>query len=167
MQGIFHDMSKFSPTEFLVGIKYYQGDKSPNSAERLDKGVSYSWLHHKGRNKHHIEYWLDFSLKEGAPIVGMRIPEKYVVEMAFDRIAASRVYQKEAYTDKSAYIYYEKGKSHLVMEEQSQKLLENILQKLADEGEEAMIAYIKTQVLSGNKGIYYKNVKGENKENDR
>ena len=58
-QGILHDLSKYGPTEFLVGVKYYQGDRSPNEAEREDKGVTTSWLHHKGRNKHHLEYWVD------------------------------------------------------------------------------------------------------------
>ena len=63
-QGIFHDMSKFSPVEFWVGAKYFQGNMSPNNAERKDKGLSYAWLHHKGRNKHHLEYWIDFALNE-------------------------------------------------------------------------------------------------------
>ena len=53
-QGLTHDLSKYSPTEFLVGMKYYQGDRSPNNAEREDTGMSKSWMHHKGRNKHHL-----------------------------------------------------------------------------------------------------------------
>ena len=54
-QGLTHDLSKYSPTEFLVGMKYYQGDRSPNNAEREDTGMSKSWMHHKGRNKHHFD----------------------------------------------------------------------------------------------------------------
>lgn len=61
-QGLLHDLSKYSPTEFLVGCKYYQGTRSPNNAEREDIGVSTSWLHHKGRNKHHFEHWVDYSV---------------------------------------------------------------------------------------------------------
>ena len=38
-QGLLHDLSKYSPTEFLVGCKYFQGNKSPNSMERLEKGI--------------------------------------------------------------------------------------------------------------------------------
>ena len=38
-QGLTHDLSKYSPTEFLVGAKYYQGTRSPNAAEREIKGV--------------------------------------------------------------------------------------------------------------------------------
>ena len=59
-QGLLHDLSKYSPVEFLVGCKYYQGDRSPNNAEREETGLSLSWLHHKGRNRHHYEYWIDY-----------------------------------------------------------------------------------------------------------
>ena len=61
-QGLLHDMSKYSWTEFRVGCRYYQGTRSPNNAEREEKGYSSAWLHHKGRNKHHYEYWIDYSL---------------------------------------------------------------------------------------------------------
>lgn len=55
-QGLLHDLSKYAPSEFLVGARYYQGTRSPNNAEREDTGVSTAWMHHKGRNKHHFEY---------------------------------------------------------------------------------------------------------------
>ena len=70
-QGIMHDWSKYSPTEFLVGCKYYQGNMSPNNAERAARGYSSSWLHHKGRNKHHMEYWIDYSVDKEKGICGM------------------------------------------------------------------------------------------------
>lgn len=60
-QGILHDLSKYSPSEFWVGVKYYQGTQSPNNAEREALGYSSAWLHHKGRNRHHYEYWLDYT----------------------------------------------------------------------------------------------------------
>ena len=63
-QGLLHDLSKYTPTEFLVGCKYYQGTMSPNNAERKDKGYSSAWLHHKGRNKHHMEYWIDYGVPD-------------------------------------------------------------------------------------------------------
>ena len=56
-------------SEFLVGAKYYQGTQSPNNAERKDKGYSSAWLHHKGRNKHHYEYWMDYSAHAGDGII--------------------------------------------------------------------------------------------------
>ena len=88
-QGLLHDLSKYSPTEFLVGAKYYQGTRSPNNAEREDKGYTSAWLHHKGRNKHHLEYWIDYDLENGG-ITGMKMPVKYVVEMFCDRIEILR-----------------------------------------------------------------------------
>ena len=100
-QGLLHDLSKYSPTEFFVGCKYYQGDRSPNNAEREATGVSMAWLHHKGRNKHHFEYWIDYGLGKDDGMVGMKMPVNYVVEMFLDRIAASRNYMKDAYTDSS------------------------------------------------------------------
>ena len=39
-QGLTHDLSKYSPTEFLAGVRYYQGDRSPNTAEREANGYS-------------------------------------------------------------------------------------------------------------------------------
>lgn len=83
-QGLLHDMSKYSPTEFLVGCKYYQGNRSPNNAEREATGYSRAWLHHKGRNKHHYEYWIDYSVTPGEGMVGLKMPLRYVVEMFMD-----------------------------------------------------------------------------------
>ena len=60
-QGLTHDLSKYSPEEFWTGVRYYQGNRSPNAAERETVGYSRAWLHHKGRNKHHYEYWIDIS----------------------------------------------------------------------------------------------------------
>ncbi|MBR5896772.1 MAG: catalase, partial [Lachnospiraceae bacterium] len=64
-QGLIHDLSKYSYTEFSAGVKYYQGVRSPNVAERNINGYSKAWIHHKGRNKHHYEYWTDYSIETG------------------------------------------------------------------------------------------------------
>ena len=63
-QGLLHDLSKYTWTEFKTGVRYYQGDRSPNAAEKEIMGYSPAWLHHKGRNKHHFEYWTDVSTRE-------------------------------------------------------------------------------------------------------
>ncbi len=146
-QGLFHDMSKYNPIEFLVGCKYYQGNKSPNNAERAEKGYSAAWLHHKGRNKHHLEYWIDYSAENNGLMAGMRMPEKYVVEMFIDRISASKNYQKELYTDRSPLEYYEHGKEHYMMHRETQALLEKLLHMLAEEGEDVVFSYIRTDIL--------------------
>lgn len=145
-QGILHDLSKFTPVEFFVGCRYYQGDKSPNNAERQAKGYSSAWLHHKGRNKHHMEYWIDYSA-QGNTMAGMRMPKKYVVEMFIDRVSACKNYQKGKYTDKSPLEYYEHGKDHYMLHDGTRRLLEKLLRMLAEEGEEKTFCYIRETVL--------------------
>lgn len=147
-QGLTHDLSKYSPTEFLVGAKYYQGTRSPNNAEREDKGYSEAWLHHKGRNKHHYEYWIDYSLENpDGNVYPVPMPDKYIAEMLMDRLAASRVYKGKAYTDRSPLEYYELGKDKIPMHEYTRKHLEFMLNLLADNGEEALYRYIKNDFL--------------------
>ena len=87
-QGLRHDLSKYSPTEFIPGAKYYQGDRSPNAEEREVNGYSVAWMHHQGRNKHHFEYWQDYhpQTRMKQPV---KMPLRYVKEMFCDRVAAS------------------------------------------------------------------------------
>ena len=150
-QGVMHDWSKYTPTEFLVGCKYYQGNMSPNNAERADKGYSTAWLHHKGRNKHHLEYWIDYSAsdKGHGGMTGMKMPLKYVVEMFIDRISASKNYQKENYTDRSALTYYEKGKGHYMMHKDTEAMLVYLLTMLAVKGAKETFRFVKNEVLKG------------------
>ena len=115
-QGLTHDLSKYSPTEFLVGMKYYQGDRSPNNAEREDTGMSKSWMHHKGRNKHHFEYWVDYAPGDEHIINGVPMPRKYIAEMVMDRISASRNYLGDKYDQHQPLDYYLKGKEKYDMQ---------------------------------------------------
>lgn len=141
-QGILHDLSKYSWTEFRVGAKYFQGNRSPNEAEREATGVTTAWLHHKGRNKHHLEYWLDYDMKKhDGTLTGMKMPDNYIVEMFCDRVAASKIYHKDSYTDRSALEYYLHGKSRNLLHPYSAKRLEKLLYMLADEGEERTFRY--------------------------
>lgn len=148
-QGLLHDMSKYSPSEFLVGCRYYQGTRSPNNAEREDTGYSTAWLHHKGRNKHHYEYWIDYSADPEEGIVGQKMPTRYVIEMFMDRIAASKTYMKEAYTDAHPLEYYEKGAARLgrMIHKDTAALLYRLLKMLAEEGEDKTFAYIRKIVM--------------------
>lgn len=142
-QGLLHDLSKYSPCEFLVGCRYFQGDRSPNNSEREAKGCSTAWLHHKGRNKHHYEYWMDYGLRPEDGICGMKMPDRYIFEMFLDRIAASKTYKKEEYTDRCPLEYYEKGCSAQFLHPHTKKVLEKLLQMLAEEGEERTFSYLK------------------------
>lgn len=146
-QGLLHDLSKYAPVEFMVGVKYYQGTRSPNGAQKLAEGVSVAWLHHKGRNKHHFEYWIDYGTDPKEGLLGMKMPERYVIEMFIDRMSACKNYQKDKYTDESAWKYYYERKQYYVMHPETRKLLEFLLKKLADEGEEATLKYIKYEMV--------------------
>ena len=144
-QGLLHDLSKYTPAEFLVGCKYYQGTRSPNNAEREDIGVSTSWLHHKGRNRHHFEYWIDYCLRPDGSVYmgGCKMPKRYVAEMFCDRIAACRTYLKDKYTDAAPYDYYIRSKSHILIHPETSDAIEAMLRVLRDEGEDAAFAYVR------------------------
>jgi hypothetical protein len=137
-QGIRHDLSKFSPVEFIPGVKYFQGNRSPNTKERELIGYSAAWLHHKGRNKHHFEYWTDYNLKTKT-VSPVKMPKKYVIEMFCDRVAASKTYLKDEYTQKAPLMYYENStaKRCSLMNEETSELLKTLLTELAENGEDS------------------------------
>lgn len=150
-QGLTHDLSKYSPTEFLMGARYYQGYRSPNNAEREDKGYSEAWLHHKGRNRHHFEYWLDYPAESDSKvkvkILACKMPVKYVVEMFMDRLAASKVYKGDEYTDASPLEYYRKGDISALLHPRTKKILELLLKMNAKYGEEYTFDFIRKKLL--------------------
>ena len=150
-QGLTHDLSKYSPVEFLSGAKYYQGDRSPNDAERKATGVSLAWLHHKGRNRHHFEYWVDYLHHPDGSIGfgGCPMPIRYVAEMFCDRVAASRVYLGARYTDASPWEYYARSKDEIPIHPDTARELEKMLLTLRDEGEEAAFAYVRRRLREG------------------
>lgn len=147
-QGLVHDLSKYAPTEFFNGAKYYQGVRSPNNAEREDKGYSEAWMHHKGRNRHHYEYWTDMNLQtrcyESVPV-----PRKYLVEMIMDRIAACKVYQGADYTPGSALAYLQKSREKDLMHPKTRQELEFLLTMLRDRGEKETFRYLREHVRKG------------------
>ena len=143
-QGLLHDLSKFTPTEFFQGVKYFQGDRSPIGAEKRDLGYSKAWLHHKGRNKHHFEYWYDNTFDGGYEPLEM--PFNYLCEMAIDRICACKTYQKDKYTDGSAYIYHMETLSHSPMHPKTAQGLTKLLEYMKDFGEEKGLAMIKNDL---------------------
>lgn len=151
IQGLLHDLSKYHPVEFMAGVKYFAGDHSPNVEERRNTGYSAAWLHHKGRNKHHLEYWIDYAPDGDHAMAGMRMPEKYVAEMVCDRIAASKNYKGRNYTDAAAWEYYDHSKDHYILHPETRKQLEACLLILRDEGEDACFAYIRKELLGKKK----------------
>ena len=104
-RGLWHDMSKFSPTEFWESVKYYSGTRSPIDACKEENGVSMAWMHHKGRNPHHYEYWMDNFDKGGEP---KEMPWRYKVEMICDYLAAGRAYMGKNFSYKAEYEWWKK-----------------------------------------------------------
>ena len=131
-----------------MGARYYQGVRSPNAAEREEKGYSEAWIHHKGRNPHHYEYWTDLNTAtrtyEPVPM-----PRKYFVEMIMDRRAACMTYQGKNYRDDSALIYFEKSMEKVLMHEATRRQLTFVLTMLAEQGETETFRYLKENVLAG------------------
>ena len=119
-QGLTHDLSKYSPEEFWTGVRYYQGDRSPNAAEREDVGYSRAWM-----------------------------PVRYVAEMICDRIAACEVYKGNDYTSAAPLEYYEYTKKYITIHPRTRALLEKLLIMLRDKGEEATYAYLRKLLKKG------------------
>ena len=147
-QGLTHDLSKYSLTEFWQGARYYQGVRSPNAAEREEKGYSEAWMHHKGRNRHHYEYWTDMS-PETKTYEAVPMPRRYLAEMVADRIAACKVYEGERYSSESALRYLMRSKEKNLMNTQTRRELEFLLIMLRDAGEAETFRYIRQSVLKG------------------
>lgn len=148
-QGLLHDLSKYSPSEFLPSCKYYQnGKRSPISAQREKEGHSKVWLHHKGRNRHHFEYWIDNSATGENGMMAVEMPNRYVAEMFVDRVCASKNYLKDKYTQEEPLKYFLAGKDSYYMNEKTKQLLEKLLTILATEGEDKAYSYIRKNLLN-------------------
>lgn len=129
-RGLIHDLSKYSPAEFIESCKYYQGNRSPITAAREKIGYSAAWLHHK-RNKHHIEYWYDWNAKEKTPV----IPYKYAVEMLCDHIAAGQAYRGEDWNKEYPLKYWnEKETVRHLYNPKTEKFITVIKEEIAKDG---------------------------------
>lgn len=129
-RGFMHDWSKYSPTEFFESVKYYTGKRSPIFYCKEENGYSKAWLHHKGRNKHHYEYWYDYTAPEETPI----IPYKYTVEMICDTLAAGIVYQGKEWTNSCQKEYWERTNKNVRLNPKIFNLLTEVYDKVAEDG---------------------------------
>lgn len=145
LRGLLHDLSKYSPTEFLPGVRYYQGTRSPNEREREIYGYSAAWLHHKGRNRHHFEYWRDVNPESGV-YEPVEMPLVFLAEMFCDRVAASKIYNGKNYTDSHPLEYFRQKKARDIMHPATAEQLEKWLCLLADRGEDAAFGEIRAAV---------------------
>ncbi len=138
-RGLTHDLSKYSPTEFIEGAKYYVGIHSPISECRRLTGTSKAWLHHKGRNPHHPEYWLD----NKNPTM---MPYKYVVESICDKIAAGKTYKKKNFNQTEPLKYWYAHLNQTPVHEKTAEFIEYVLTDLSIHGEKYILnkKYMKT-----------------------
>lgn len=144
-QGLLHDLSKYTPTEFFQGAKHFIGNRSPNEGERATKGFSSAWMHHQGRNKHHFEYWKDYNLatRRLSPV---KMPYRYVIEMFCDRVAASKIYQGAQYSDSHPLAYFMRSKATREIHPETSNELEFLLTELATHGEKHTFRIIKQRI---------------------
>jgi hypothetical protein len=149
LQGIMHDLSKYSIAEFIPSAKYFQGDSSPIDAEKIAKGYSFAWLHHRGRNPHHWEYWIDNLSKGGEPL---KIPYKYCMEMICDWIGAGKVYNKENWDIKEPEMFFKhKLKTgQILLHKHTEQFITKTLESFSNIGYEALNKEITKH--------YYKNI---------
>ncbi len=153
IQGLFHDLSKYSPIEFWEGVKYYQGDYSPITNCKRENGFSKAWLHHKGRNKHHYEYWYDYA----SPIVTPVMPFRYFLEMICDSMAAGMTYQGKKWTKEYQLSYWNRTKEKAIMNPVIYKLLEKVYTEISKKG---LNPVLKKKVI---KELYDKEIKKSRK----
>lgn len=139
-RGLVHDLSKFSPCEFWESARYYQGNRSPIGVCRRTTGVSYAWLHHKGRNRHHIEYWLDAECA-----VTPMMPYPYAVECVCDKLAASKTYLGADYTPAMLLAHWHRYGNRVAGNPRTMAFLERVFSDLETLGEPHVLnrAYMK------------------------
>ncbi|MCR4855620.1 MAG: DUF5662 family protein [Erysipelotrichaceae bacterium] len=142
-QGLLHDLSKYSPSEFWPSVRYFQGDRSPIGKEKEINGYSLAWLHHKGRNKHHWEYWVDRPSSE-IRVVAFEMPFRYMLESVIDRISASKVYKKEKYNVGEPLRFFVNSKEYKVMNPKTVEQITYLLKYLEKNGEEKALEYYKS-----------------------
>lgn len=131
-QGIIHDLSKYSLAEFVPSARYFQGGGTPILKMRAEIGYAPAWLHHKGRNKHHWDYWIDYH--EGKMIL-CKIPEKYLIEMVCDMIGASKAYLSSEYTPSEPLKYFEERNHEWLILDEDKEFVKSLLVKNMEEGE--------------------------------
>ena len=140
-QGLLHDLSKYSPTELKTGAKYWVGTRSPNSIERETIGYSSAWLHHKGRNKHHHEYWYDYETTDEVPV----IPYKYTVEMICDQLAAGITYNGKNWRKDTQLKYWRNVENRRKINPRIANMLDEVYVQVSKQGIDKNLKILQNQ----------------------
>lgn len=137
-QGLTHDLSKYSITEFSSSAAYFQGDKSPIKVEKIKNGYSFAWQHHQGVNKHHWQYWIDF---EHGELIVIEMPAKYVIEMLCDWIGAGKAYNKGQWTINSFKSWYNSHRDTIILHTLTKEFIDLLMYSV--ESEEELFKWLK------------------------
>ena len=155
-RGLLHDNSKYSPTEFISGAKYYQGDASLIDSEKNAIGYSVAWQHHKGHNPHHWEYWIDnIGSRKNTPI---KIPYDYVIEMICDWRGAGKTYSRDKWTQSEPYEYYRMVKEGRIIHPRTEKIIIYLLEIIRDEG---LNKFCEAAMFPKDHKVLYNYIKGD------
>lgn len=133
VQGIFHDMSKFTIKEFVPYALFFFDENGKKIDGIRDKTGAYNplatgnssfesaWFWHQARNKHHWQYWI--SLGDHCSYSAIEIPRKYVLEMIADWRGAGM-----AQSTPNVLKWYESSKDKMVLHIETRKMIEQILE---------------------------------------
>lgn len=144
-QGLIHDLSKFSMAEFVPYAKHHHGTTESDRSPRADFEYRAAWMHHKGRNPHHWEYWIDYD-KDGT-IIAYKMPFKYVVEAVCDWVGAGIVYEKEAWTQEEPLEYFNKVRSGRYLNKETENLMLFLLNSIKCQGLKGLHWWSQSEVL--------------------
>ena len=131
IQGIMHDNSKYGITEFVSSAKHFQGHKSPISHEKEINGYSIAWQSHKGKNKHHWQYWIDWD-KNGI-LFTIEIPRKYLSEMICDWIGAGKAYSKDKWSMKEFKSWADSHRDKIILHEDTRAFVDYLTNYVTNE----------------------------------
>ena len=134
LRGLLHDLSKFTPVEFIESAKYFHGARSPLAVCREKKGVSMAWLHHKGRNRHHLEYWVD----EDCAVPPL-VPYKYAVECICDKLAATKTYRGKTYEPSMALAHFRRYGNRVHTNEKTLAFIDKVFSDLCERSEKEIL----------------------------
>ena len=134
--GLVHDLTKFTPTEFNRSVKYFHGKKSPTIVERASHdNFSYICVAHTGRNKHHWQYWVDYTRWE---IVVNKIPFRHALEYVADVLSASKVYNPKDFNFMVAHDYFKEHSKTYLMHPATKEFILLCIKEAHDNGFKAV-----------------------------
>ena len=116
-----HDLSKDDDVEFIAYRDYfYDSENNPRNTDEFNL----AWNHHQKCNPHHWQYWCLVNDVDEPQVQPLDIPFKYIIEMLCDWQSAG------AYYGNTAYDWYDKQKSKMILSENTRRIVEKYIQYL-------------------------------------